>query len=118
MGRLTLTDIVSLAKAGYSVKDVKELLETEIPEPSPKNPADTQKPSEEKPEPENTARESAQELPDAEGAKADDIDYKKLYEKEAEKVKRLQEDNIHKDASNGEKEDPMKAIDDILASFM
>ena len=118
MGKLNLMDIVSLAKAGYSVKDVKELMEIDVPEPSPKSPLDVPQPSEEKPEPENTAKETAQELPEPEGAKADDIDYKKLYEEEAEKVKRLQEENTHKDASNGIKDDPMKAVDDFLASLM
>ena len=33
MANLSLTDLLSFAKAGYSPKDVKELLTMEIPEP-------------------------------------------------------------------------------------
>ena len=33
MANLSLTDLLSFAKAGYSPKDVKELLTMEVPEP-------------------------------------------------------------------------------------
>jgi hypothetical protein len=38
MGKLGIMDLLSFAKAGYSPKDVKELMEIDIPEPSPKLP--------------------------------------------------------------------------------
>jgi hypothetical protein len=111
-------DLLSFAKAGYSPKDVKELLEMDIPEPSPKLPEVVPEIMEQK-DAENAAKEPAQVLPsqnDTEVAK--DIDYKKLYEEEAEKVKQLQTMNTKQDASNKDPEDPEKAIDDILRSLM
>ena len=118
MGKLGIMDILSFAKAGYTPKDVKELMEIEIPEPSPKSPEPIPEPTEQRMTAENAAKESAKDMPSQDGAKADDIDYKALYEKEVEKVKRLQSQNTNQDASGGEKEDPMKAVDDFLASFM
>ena len=53
---------------------------------------------------ENAAKEPAQVLPSPlDNAGAEDIDYKKLYEEEAEKVKQLQKQNIMQDASAGNK---------------
>lgn len=118
MGKLNILDLLSFAKAGYSPKDVKELLEYDIPEPSPKSP-EVVAAVNEQPGAENAAKETAQDLPAHDDtAKAGDIDYKKLYEEEAEKVKQLQKKNIMQDASTGTKEDPMKAVDDFLASLM
>jgi len=118
MGKLGIMDILSFAKAGYTPKDVKELLELEVPEPLPKDPEVVTISPVEKKESENAAKEPAQVLPSQDDAKTDDIDYKKLYESEAEKVKQLQKQNTMQDASKGEKEDPMKAIDEFIASFM
>ena len=119
MAKLNLSDLLSFAKAGYSPKDVKELLEMDVPEnvPSPKNSEVIQAPDEKKAE-ENAPKESVNEVPSQEQAGADDIDYKKLYEQEAEKVKQLQDKNTKQDASGGSVEDPMKAVDDFLASLM
>ena len=119
MAKLNLADLLSFAKAGYTPKDVKELLEMEIPEnsPSPKNPKDNQAPEEKKAE-ENAPKVSAKEEPSPDAADADGIDYKKLYEEEAEKVKQLQIANTKQDASGGSKEDPMKGLDDFLVSLM
>lgn len=118
MGKLGIMDLLSFAKAGYSPKDVKELLEMDIPEPSPKLPEVMPEIKEQK-DAENPAKEPGQDLPSPiDTAGAEDIDYKKLYEEEAEKVKQLQKQNIMQDASAGNKEDPMKAVDDFLASLM
>jgi hypothetical protein len=118
MGKLNIMDLLSFAKAGYTPKDVKELLEMDIPEPSPKLPEEAPKIMEQK-DAENAAKEPAQVLPSPDdNAGAEDIDYKKLYEDEVEKVKQLQKQNTMQDASAGKKEDPMKAVDDFLASLM
>ena len=119
MGKLGIMDLLSFAKAGYSPKDVKELLEIDVPDnvPSPKSPEAIQAPEEKKAE-ENTPRESVKEEPSPDAADANDIDYKKLYEEEAEKVKQLQIANTKQDASKGSEEDPMKGFDDFLTNFM
>lgn len=119
MGKLNIVDLLSFAKAGYSPKDVKELLEMEIPDniPTPTNPEVIHAPEEKKAE-ENAPKESVKEEPSPDAADADDIDYKKLYEEEKEKVTRLQEANTKQDASKGGEENPMKGLDDFLVSLM
>ena len=115
MANLGIKDLLSFAKAGYSPKDVKELLSLEIPEP--KNPEEISKITEQK-DAENLAKEPKEDLPSQNDSEdAGDIDYKKLYEEEAEKVKQLQTMNTRQDASNRDVEDPEKAIDDILRSL-
>lgn len=119
MAKLGIMDLLSFAKAGYTPKDVKELLEMDIPEnvPSPKNPEVVPAPEIESAT-ENAAKASAEVAQVTEAAETSDIDYKKLYEEEAEKVKQLQIANTKKDASAGTHEDPMKAVDDFLMSLM
>lgn len=116
MANLGIKDLLSFAKAGYSPKDVKELLSMEIPEQL--NPEEVSQITEQKGA-ENAAKGPAQDLPsqnDSEDAKG--IDYKKLYEEEAEKVKQLQTMNTKQDASSKDPEDPQKAVDDFLRSLM
>ena len=119
MAKLNVMDLLSFAKAGYTPKDVKELLSMDVPEevPAPKNSDDNQAPEKEKAE-ENEPKASPNEEPSPDAGGADDIDYKKLYEEEAEKVKRLQNANTKQDASGGSIEDPMKGLDDFLANLM
>lgn len=116
MANLGIMDLLSFAKAGYSPKDVKELLSMEIPEQL--NPQEVSKITEQEGA-ESSAKESEKDLPpqiDSDDAK--DIDYKKLYEEEAEKVKQLQTMHTKQDASNKDLEDPEKAVDDFLRSLM
>lgn len=116
MANLGIMDLLSFAKAGYSPKDVKELLSMEIPEQL--NPSEVSQITEQKGA-ENSAKEPEKDLPpQIDTEDAEDIDYKKLYEEEAEKVKQLQTMNTKQDASNRDLDDPEKAFDDILRSFM
>lgn len=122
MANITLGDLLSFAKAGYSPKDVKELLSMEIPE--------TKKPEGEKqeaaPEPEeNKEEQKTEEDPlqkdstsDQETASSKIIDYKSKYEEAQETIKKLQEQNIKKDMSGERATDPMATFDDILRSMM
>lgn len=116
MANLGIKDLLSFAKAGYSPKDVKELLSMEIPEQL--NPEEVSQITEQKGA-ENLAKEPKEDLPSQNDSEdAEDIDYKKLYEEEAEKVKQLQTMNTKQDASNKDLEDPQKAVDDFLRSLM
>lgn len=116
MANLGIKDLLSFAKAGYSPKDVKELLSMEIPEQL--NPEEVSQITEQK-DAENLAKETKEDLPSQiDSEDAEDIDYKKLYEEEAEKVKQLQTMNTKQDASNKDLEDPEKAVDDFLRSLM
>ena len=116
MANLNLADLLSFAKAGYSPKDVKELLTMELPEP--KNPEVIPEVTEQK-DAENLPKESKQDLPSQiDNAVADDIDYKAKYEELEEKMKKLQEQNTRQDISGQKSKDPMQGVDDFLKSLM
>lgn len=89
---IKFSDIIALAKSGYSVADVKELMQLSDTTPSNDDkeaPQDEEEPAEQDPEP---SQEEA-------------VDYKKLYEAEQEKVRKLQAENINKNAQQNEKTD-------------
>lgn len=89
---IKFSDIIALAKSGYSVADVKELMQLSDTTPSNDDkeaPQDDEEPAEQEPEP----------------PKEEEVDYKKLYEAEAEKVRKLQAENINKNAQQNEKTD-------------
>lgn len=123
MANLTLADLLSFAKAGYSPKDVKELLTMEVPETKK---AEEEKKEEKVPDPEEN--EKGQKTPenvpekaptsneDPEGGKI--IDYKSKYEEAQETIKKLQEENTKKDMSGESASNPMATFDDILRSMM
>lgn len=103
MGLLSIKDVVALAKAGYSVKDVKELMQIEAEEPkdTPKEePKDTPKDIEEPKEEPKAIEEPKDVKPD----------YEKLYN---ELIKKNNRANI---AGNEKSEDEL--ISDLVRDFM
>ena len=126
MANLSLSDLLSFAKAGYSPKDVKELLTMELPEskvPEPKNPEGI---TQEEPAPAEPKSEQKTEeiIPQKAStttpgdATAEDIDYKAKYTELEEKMKKLQEQNTKQDISKENVKDPMQGVDDFLKSLM
>lgn len=101
---IKFADIIALAKSGYTVSDVKELMQlSETPSNNDETeaPQDKQEPAAEDPE------ETEQE----------EIDYKALYEQEQEKVKRLQAVNRNQNAQTNEKTD-QEILMDLARDFM
>lgn len=100
---IKFSDIIALAKSGYTVSDVKELMQlSETPSnDETEAPQDDQEPAAEDPE----------------EPKQEEVDYKTLYEQEQEKVKRLQANNINKDAQTKEKTD-QEILMDLARDFM
>lgn len=98
---IKFSDIIALAKSGYSVSDVKELMQlseaAEVNEP-------------EAPEQEETPAQDPE-------PEEDQADYKKLYEEEQEKVRRLQAENINKNAQIPDKTD-QEILMDMARDFM
>ena len=116
MANLSLTDLLSFAKAGYSPKDVKELLTMEVPEP--KVPEVVPEVTEQKGA-ENSPKESEKDLPSQDDTEdAEVIDYKAKYEELEERMKKLQEQNTRQDISGQKISDPMQGVDDFLKSLM
>lgn len=114
-----LSDIAALARAGYKVSEVKELLqlskqtepEAEIPAPIPeKDPA--------QPEPANASTEpktkEAEKAPEAPKQDEKDAEIKELQEQ----IKKLQEQNASRDNSGDRSKDTEKEIADLISSYM
>lgn len=121
MANLTLSDLLSFAKAGYSPKDVKELLTMEIPETKKSEDVIQEKPAPAEPESEQKTEEiiPQKDSTTAPGdATAEDIDYKAKYTELEEKMKKLQEQNTKQDISKENVKDPMQGVDDFLKSLM
>ena len=74
---IKFADIIALAKSGYSVSDVKELMQL----------SDATTPSNDETEAPQDNTEPAAEEPE-EPEQEEEVDYKTLYEQEQEKVKR------------------------------
>ena len=125
MSKLSIADLLSFAKAGYTPKDVKELLSMDVPE-SKKSEENTQEPAAQEPasaepEPEQKTVEPIQQKVSTaapEDATAEVIDYKAKYFELEEKMKKLQEQNTRQDISKENVKDPMQGIDDFLKSIM
>lgn len=95
---LNLSDVVALARAGYSVKDVKELMEMSKSQPETTQPEITE------PEvmPETPSGNVAESQPKESEPPAAEPDYKAMYEAEHQKVSDLQNKNNRADVSTPE----------------
>ena len=102
---IKFADIIALAKSGYTVSDVKELMQL----------SDATTPSNDETEAPQDNQEPAAE--DPEEPEAEEVDYKSLYEQEQEKVKRLQAVNRNQNAQMTEKTD-QEILMDMARDFM
>lgn len=118
---MKLTDIIALAKAGYSVSDVKELMNLASSEDKDPEPQD--EPKDEKTEEPKTGKDTASTEPEKSTEAPEKViaidEYRKQIEELEKQVKDLQQKNIHKDVSSNQNEKTDKEImDDITRSFM
>lgn len=100
---IKFSDIIALAKSGYTVSDVKELMQL------------SETPSNDETEAPQDNTEPAAE--DPEEPEQEEVDYKTLYEQEQEKVKRLQAVNRNQNAQTNEKTD-QEILMDLARDFM
>lgn len=116
---VSLQDLITLAKAGYTPGQVKELitLSERVMEPVPEEPQAATAPISE------AATESAEPVKATENAeKASEpekevIDYKALYEKSQEDLKKAQAVNRSTDLSDNAT-DPQSDLQDIFRSYL
>lgn len=102
---IKFADIIALAKSGYTVSDVKELMQL----------SDATTPSNDETEaPQDNTKPAAE---DPEEPEQEEVDYKTLYEQEQEKVKRLQAVNRNQNAQTNEKTD-QEILMDLARDFM
>ena len=120
---LNLADIVALAKQGYKVSDVKELIALASSEDT--DSAAQEKPQDEKKEePQESVKEPTQEKEPQKSTKepADDNainEYKKKIEELEEKISKLQKDNVNRDnSSNPPEKSDEEILDEVTRSFM
>ena len=119
MAQIGLADTLKLLAAGYKKKDIEALAsidEIEDPKPADPKPAD---PAPADPKPADSAPADPKPV---------DSDYKKMLEEAQaktkeleEKVKKLQQDNVHQDAGSAAAEAKAKeemALTDLVRSFM
>ena len=113
---VSIGDLITLAKAGYTPAQVKELI-TLSEKADPAKPEEPQgaapaplEPKSVSPEPERAPEKEAQ----PEEPKKEEINYKELYEKSQEDLKKAQAQNRGADASLNNPADPEK---DLLAVF-
>ena len=102
---IKFADIIALAKSGYTVSDVKELMQL----------SDATTPSNDETEAPQDKQEPAAE--DPEEPEQEEVDYKALYEQEQEKVKRLQAVNRNQNAQTNEKTD-QEILMELARDFM
>lgn len=117
--KLTIVDVVALAKAGYKPADVKELITlSETAEQSKQEEPQGAAPAIDEPKSASPEPKGAPE--NAEPAKPEEtVDYKKLYEQSQEDLKKAQAANIKKDSSAADQgKDPVKDLTDLVASYL
>ena len=104
---LTLSEILTLARAGYKASEIRELdrARAEEPEPEPK--------PEVKPEPEAEPDQgSGAEEPEN---TAPEPDYKAMYEESQKKLQEAQKDNVNKEMPS--EPDPESKLLDMINNF-
>lgn len=106
---LNLSDVVALARAGYSVKDVKELMEMSKSQPDTAQPETTEQPQIISQSEDASSGNVAESQPKESEQPAAEPDYKALYEAEHQKVSDLQNKNNRADVST-----PEVSQDDLL----
>lgn len=109
---MKLTDIIELAKQGYTPADIKELMSLPEPEPEPDPAPDEGKQKTEEEDPQQDNPEGAKTDPNG---TEDDIDYKKLFEDEQKKTAKLQKMITQADMSGSDNEETDL---DVFASVM
>lgn len=114
-----LSDIAALARAGYKVSEVKELLtlskqtESEPDKPDPTQGKDPVQPDPEKGKAPEPVKDDEKDKPAEPEVDARDAEIKELQTQ----IKKLQEQNASRDIS-GSQPDTTKQLNDLVASFM
>lgn len=117
---MKFTDILDLAKQGYTPKDIKELIALTVSDGSEDKP-----PEEDHQEEDQIDGSSDQKDGATPEEQEQDLDYKKLYEEskqELEKVKsdlkKAQKDNTKENMDDPNKKSTDEVLQDIVRSFM
>lgn len=119
MSKLSIFDIVALAKAGFKASDIRDFTSIDVPEEDKsnnENEADTTVQTSVQPPAENSAKEPEKVEAGTETSE-NDIDYKKLYEEKCAELENAQKLNTKMPIPNNET-DNKTSINDIVRKFM
>lgn len=115
---MKIQDIVALAKAGYKIDEIKELLATPIP--------DQDEPDQTTQDAQGTDTTDTQTEQDAQGTDTTDtqptqeqtVDYKALYEESQRKLAIAQQQNVHENVSNNNNINEDDKLADIIGGIL
>ena len=114
MAKLNIMDIVALSKAGFKYAEIKDLMNTEIPEaPQPQPDPEPQPPTEPEPPAPNDTETPAK----ATGQPVESTEDQKRIAELEKQLADMQKQNQSKDVS-GNVPDPQDTINDIVRGFM
>lgn len=119
MSKLSIFDIVELAKAGFKASDIRDLTSIDVPEEDKsgnENEADTPSDTSVQPPAENSAKEP-EKVEEGTETSNNDIDYKKLYEEKCAELENAQKLNTKMPIPQNETENKT-SINDIVRRFM
>ena len=114
MAKLNIMDIVALSKAGFKYAEIKDLMNTEIPEAPQPQPEPEPQPQ---PEPEPPALDEPETPAKATGQPAESTEDQKRIAELEKQIEELQKKNQSTDVS-GNIPDPQETINDIVRGFM
>lgn len=117
MSKLSIFDIVALAKAGYKAADIKELTELDVPDQKDDKSADDKKDDPDSQPPAENGQKDASNDKGGEPDKGNDVDYKSLYEAKCAELEAAQKTNVHQNQPTPDKSNQDR-LNDIVRSFM
>ena len=119
---LNLKDIVELAKAGYKVSEVKELIALSSSEEADPAPEGDEKGKDEKTQQHEAGKEQPEEVAKKSTSIPEDessiLSYKEKIQELEEKLQKLQSENVHKDQSEKQTKSDEELLNELTASYM
>ena len=116
---VSLSDLITLAKAGYTPGQVKELMTLDVKAETEAKAEEQQAAAGAKDEPKPVGAEAEKPSENGQPADAQDpVDYKALYEKAKADLDAAQKANINKDAGAQTPEDPEKELRAIVGTYL
>jgi len=117
--KIGFSDILALAKQGYTPNDIKELMNLEINDGMQTQEGNTQgEDIHEEVRESDAATHENKPTDESSDANENTIDYKLLYEESQKKLQTIQKQNTNQNIKDDTKESDTEILSDIVRSFM
>lgn len=113
---MNIGDIIALAKAGYKMADIKELMAAELPTEAPTQEEITAQKESLNKEESDTDAVTPTDTP--ESVEPDEPDYKKLYEQTKRDLQEVQRGNLSKTLESNNDKSPEESFAELARQFM